>query len=164
KGARQARGAETARRRARDGPRCEGKTVMMVLLLLASLIPQQVLIATPRGQASIPVSNETGAAAVASVLLARPLGLKVSLAGPAPTPTTTRPSAPATAIGRSKSDHGFTTAPYDRRGSGAWRHRPGESRSELPWGADREGHHARHWEAAPGGAGATRTERRPHAI
>ena len=56
---------------------------MMVLLLLASLIPQQVLIATPRGQASIPVSNETGAAAVAAVLLARPLGLTVSLDGSA---------------------------------------------------------------------------------
>ena len=56
---------------------------MMVLLLLASLIPQQVLIATPRGQASIPVSTETGAAAVAAVLLARPLGLTVSLDGSA---------------------------------------------------------------------------------
>jgi len=55
----------------------------MVLLLLASLIPQQVLIATPRGQASIPVSTETGAAAVAAVLLARPLGLTVSLDGSA---------------------------------------------------------------------------------
>ena len=55
----------------------------MVLLLLASLIPQQVLIATPRGQASIPVSNETGAAAVAAVLLAQPLGLTISLDGSA---------------------------------------------------------------------------------
>src|SRR6266705_1280824 len=54
---------------------------MMVFLLLAALVPQQVLIATPRGQASIPVSNETGAAAVAAVLLARPLGLTVSLDG-----------------------------------------------------------------------------------
>ena len=54
---------------------------MMVLLLLAALIPQQVLIATPRGQASIPVSNETGAAAIAAVLLAQPLGLTVSLDG-----------------------------------------------------------------------------------
>ena len=56
---------------------------MMVLLLLASLIPQQVLIATPRGQARIPVSNETGAAAVAAVLLAQPLGLTISLDGSA---------------------------------------------------------------------------------
>ncbi|HEX9218097.1 MAG TPA: hypothetical protein VF864_14065, partial [Gemmatimonadales bacterium] len=56
---------------------------MMVLLLLASLIPQQVLIATPRGQASIPVSNETGDAAVAAVLLAQPLGLTISLDGSA---------------------------------------------------------------------------------
>src|SRR6266487_965904 len=56
---------------------------MMVFLLLAALVPQQVLIATPRGQASIPVSNETGAAAVAAVLLARPLGLTVSLDGSA---------------------------------------------------------------------------------
>ncbi len=55
----------------------------MVFLLLAALVPQQVLIATPRGQASIPVSNETGAAAVAAVLLARPLGLTVSLDGSA---------------------------------------------------------------------------------
>ena len=39
---------------------------MMVLLLLAALIPQQVLIATPRGQVSIPVANETGARGGAS--------------------------------------------------------------------------------------------------
>ena len=54
---------------------------MMVLLLLAALIPQQVLIVTPRGQASIPVTNEAGAAAIAAVLLAQPLGLTVSLDG-----------------------------------------------------------------------------------
>lgn len=53
----------------------------MFLLLFAALIPQQVLIATPRGQASIPVANETGAAAIAAVLLAQPLGLTVSLDG-----------------------------------------------------------------------------------
>jgi N-acetylmuramoyl-L-alanine amidase len=46
---------------------------MMVLL--------QVLIATSRGQASVPVANETGTAAVAAVLLAQPLGLTVSLDG-----------------------------------------------------------------------------------
>jgi len=54
---------------------------MTVLLLLAALVPQQVLITTPRGQVSIPVMNEQGAAAVAAVLLARPLGLTVSLDG-----------------------------------------------------------------------------------
>src|SRR6266566_3703744 len=54
---------------------------MTVLLLLAALVPQQVLIATPRGQVTIPVMNEQGAAAVAAVLLAQPLGLTVSLDG-----------------------------------------------------------------------------------
>src|SRR6266487_1448714 len=54
---------------------------MTVLLLLAALVPQQVLITTPRGQVSIPVMNEQGAAAVAAVLLAQPLGLTVSLDG-----------------------------------------------------------------------------------
>src|SRR5438094_7020795 len=54
---------------------------MMFLVLLAALVPQQVLIATSRGQASIPVTNEAGAAAVAAVLLAQPLGLTVSLDG-----------------------------------------------------------------------------------
>jgi len=56
---------------------------MMVLMILAALLPQQVLIATSRGQASIPVANETGTAAVAAVLLAQPLGLTVSLDGAA---------------------------------------------------------------------------------
>jgi N-acetylmuramoyl-L-alanine amidase len=56
---------------------------MTMLLLLAALIPQQVLIATPRGQSSIPVSNESGAAAVAAALLAQPLGMSVSLDGSA---------------------------------------------------------------------------------
>jgi len=55
----------------------------MVLLLLAALIPQQVLIATPRGQVSIPVTTERGAAAVAGVLLGQPLGLTMSLDGSA---------------------------------------------------------------------------------
>src|SRR5436309_7130172 len=54
---------------------------MIFFLLLAALIPQQVLIATSRGQASIPVTNESGTAAVAAVLLAQPLGLTVSLDG-----------------------------------------------------------------------------------
>lgn len=56
---------------------------MMMLLLLAALIPQQVLIATPRGQVSIPVTTERGAAAVSGVLLAQPLGLTMSLDGSA---------------------------------------------------------------------------------
>ncbi|HMG19403.1 MAG TPA: N-acetylmuramoyl-L-alanine amidase [Gemmatimonadales bacterium] len=56
---------------------------MMVFLLLAALVPQQVLIATPRGQVSIPVMSERGAAAVAGVLLGQPLGLTMSLDGSA---------------------------------------------------------------------------------
>ncbi len=55
----------------------------MFPLLMAALIPHQVLIATSRGQASIPVTNEAGTAAVAAVLLAQPLGLTVSLDGSA---------------------------------------------------------------------------------
>jgi N-acetylmuramoyl-L-alanine amidase len=51
------------------------------LLLLAALIPHQVLIATSRGRASIPVSSERGNAAVAAILLAQPLGLAASLDG-----------------------------------------------------------------------------------
>jgi N-acetylmuramoyl-L-alanine amidase len=53
------------------------------LLLLATLLPQQVLIATSRGQVSVPVSNERGAAAVAAILLAQPLVLATSLNGSA---------------------------------------------------------------------------------
>src|SRR5438045_5071712 len=49
------------------------------VLLLAALVPQQVLIVSARGQTSIPVSNERGAAAVAAILLAQPLGLATSL-------------------------------------------------------------------------------------
>ena len=56
---------------------------MIFFLLLAALIPQQILIATSRGQASIPVTTESGTAAVAAVLLAQPLGLTVSLDGSA---------------------------------------------------------------------------------
>ena len=37
---------------------------MMLFLLLVVLLPQHVLIATSRGQASIPVTNEAGSAAV----------------------------------------------------------------------------------------------------
>ncbi|MGH7519827.1 MAG: N-acetylmuramoyl-L-alanine amidase family protein [Gemmatimonadales bacterium] len=56
---------------------------MMIFFLLATLVPQQVLIATPRGQVSIPVTTEQGAAAVAAVLLGQPLGLRLSLEGSA---------------------------------------------------------------------------------
>ena len=56
---------------------------MIALLLAAALLPQQVLIATPRGHASVPVSTERGAAAVAAPRLAQPLGLVASLEGTA---------------------------------------------------------------------------------
>jgi len=51
------------------------------LALVAALLPQQVVIATPRGQASVPVSMERGVAAVAALRLAQPLGLVLSLDG-----------------------------------------------------------------------------------
>ncbi|MGH7673222.1 MAG: N-acetylmuramoyl-L-alanine amidase family protein, partial [Gemmatimonadales bacterium] len=54
---------------------------MIALLLLVALLPQQVLIATSRGQASVPVTTERGAAAVAAPLLAQPLGLAAWLDG-----------------------------------------------------------------------------------
>jgi N-acetylmuramoyl-L-alanine amidase len=56
---------------------------MMFLFLLGVLVPQQVLIATPRGQVSIPVTSERGTAAVAALLLAQPLGLTIGLDGSA---------------------------------------------------------------------------------
>jgi N-acetylmuramoyl-L-alanine amidase len=52
-------------------------------LFIVALLPQQVLIATPRGHASIPVTSERGAAAIAAVLLSGPLGLALSLDGSA---------------------------------------------------------------------------------
>ena len=54
---------------------------MIVLWLLATLVPRQVLISTPRGQVSIPATSEPGEAAVAGVLLAQPLGVSLSLDG-----------------------------------------------------------------------------------
>lgn len=54
---------------------------MFFLLIAAALLPQQVLIATPRGQASVPVTTERGSAAVAAVLLTTPLGLAATLDG-----------------------------------------------------------------------------------
>ena len=56
---------------------------MIAFLFLAALLPQQVLIATPRGQASVPVSFERGAAAVAASRLTQPLGLASSIDGTA---------------------------------------------------------------------------------
>jgi N-acetylmuramoyl-L-alanine amidase len=56
---------------------------VIALALVAALLPQQVLIATPRGQVSVPVSTERGAAAVAASRLAQPLGLTVVLEGTA---------------------------------------------------------------------------------
>jgi len=50
-------------------------------LLIVALLPQQVLIATPRGQARIPVTAERGISAVAAILLSQPLGLVTSLDG-----------------------------------------------------------------------------------
>ena len=56
--------------------------VFLFLAVLGGASPQQqVLIATSRGQVSVPVANESGTAAVAAVLLAQPLGLTVSLDG-----------------------------------------------------------------------------------
>jgi len=54
---------------------------MIFFLIISALLPQQVLIATPRGQVQVPVSVERGAAAVAAPLLAGPLGLSTTLEG-----------------------------------------------------------------------------------
>ena len=54
---------------------------MNAFLLIVALLPQQVLIATPRGQARIPVTAERGISAVAAILLSQPLGLVTSLDG-----------------------------------------------------------------------------------
>ena len=56
---------------------------MILLFVLSTLLPQQVLITTPRGQASVPVTTERGAAAVAAVLLTPPLGLAAAMDGSA---------------------------------------------------------------------------------
>ncbi|HEY6090611.1 MAG TPA: N-acetylmuramoyl-L-alanine amidase [Gemmatimonadales bacterium] len=53
------------------------------LLLLSTLVPQQVVIVTPRGQVNVPVTADHGSAAVAAVLLTQPLGLALSLEGAA---------------------------------------------------------------------------------
>ena len=56
----------------------------MIALLLVALAtpPQAVVIATPRGQTSVPVTTERGQAAVAASRLAAPLELTVALDGP----------------------------------------------------------------------------------
>jgi len=56
----------------------------MIVLLLVALAtpPQAVVIATPRGQTSVPVTTERGQAAVAAARLAAPLELTVALDGP----------------------------------------------------------------------------------
>jgi N-acetylmuramoyl-L-alanine amidase len=51
----------------------------VIALLLAAILPQAVRIATPRGETSLPVTTERGAAAVAAPLLAQPLGLVATL-------------------------------------------------------------------------------------
>src|SRR5207249_6280752 len=58
---------------------------VLVWVLLATvappLPPQVVVIATPRGETSVPVTTERGTAAVAALRLGRPLGLTVVLGG-----------------------------------------------------------------------------------
>ena len=54
---------------------------MIGLYLLALFLPQAVQIATPRGEATVPVTTERGAAAVAAPRLAGPLGLITSRDG-----------------------------------------------------------------------------------
>jgi N-acetylmuramoyl-L-alanine amidase len=55
--------------------------IALVCLLLGTTRPPTVVIATPRGQTSVPVTLERGSAAVAAPLLAEPLGLTVALEG-----------------------------------------------------------------------------------
>src|SRR5947207_15600892 len=51
------------------------------LVLVTTLPPQVVLIATPRGETSVPVTTDRGTAAVAAPRLGPPLGLTVALDG-----------------------------------------------------------------------------------
>src|SRR2546425_10279384 len=50
-------------------------------LLAVPRLPGAVVIATPRGQTSVPITLERGGAAVAVPLLAQPLGLTVAIEG-----------------------------------------------------------------------------------
>lgn len=54
---------------------------MSVLALLLAVLPQAVQIATPRGEALVPVTTERGAAAVAAPRLVEPLGLVTAFDG-----------------------------------------------------------------------------------
>ncbi len=53
----------------------------MIALLLLLVAPPQVVIATPRGARSVPVTTERGSAAVAAPLVAEALGLTTTLDG-----------------------------------------------------------------------------------
>ena len=55
--------------------------LMWLLLAGPQAPPQAVVIATPRGQTSVPVRTERGSAAVAAPLLAGPLGVTAALEG-----------------------------------------------------------------------------------
>src|SRR2546422_534598 len=85
--ARQAGRAEAARGGAGARAGRQGETDVSVLLWLVLVTaprapaPQAVLIATPRGETSVPVTTERGTAAVAAPRLGPPLGLVLALDG-----------------------------------------------------------------------------------
>jgi N-acetylmuramoyl-L-alanine amidase len=56
-------------------------SALLWLVLVTAPPPQVVLIATPRGETSVPVTTERGTAAVAALRLAPPLGLTLALTG-----------------------------------------------------------------------------------
>lgn len=56
-------------------------SVLLWLVLATGPPPQVVVISTPRGETSIPVTTERGSAAVAAPLLGPPLGLTLALEG-----------------------------------------------------------------------------------
>src|SRR5436309_14858311 len=79
---RQARGLEASRCRTRDGARgAEAVVILLAALLLAIPPLQTVIIATPRGVTSIPLTAERGGPAVAASRLAVPLGLTAEVSG-----------------------------------------------------------------------------------
>ena len=55
--------------------------LLWVVLVITPPPPQSVVIATPRGETSVPVSTERGTAAVAAPRVASPLGLTLALDG-----------------------------------------------------------------------------------
>ncbi len=55
--------------------------LLWLALVTATPAPQAVVIATPRGETSVPVTSERGSAAIAAPLLGPPLGLTVALEG-----------------------------------------------------------------------------------